>query len=522
MLGSPPLPAHQGPPSGLTPSSRGPSPVTTPPPPPPTPEGRQVLDLARGVTGAELRGDSTVLVTDIRHRSQEVTPGSLFCCVPGGRRDGHEFAEPAWRAGAVALLVERWLDLPVPQIHVSSVRRAMGPIAAELFGHPSRSLTMVGVTGTNGKTTTTYLLESIFEAAGLSAGVVGTIGVRIAGTPVPVERTTPEATDLQRLLATMRAAGVGAVAMEVSSHGLEQDRVGGTEFGCAVFTNLSQDHLDYHGTMEAYFEAKSKLFTPELSRRAAVGIDGPQGRRLAERGRIPSVTFGFADDADVRATGIEVSGSGLSFSVGTLKLKSRLRGRFNVSNCLGALTAAREVRIDDGAIAAGIERLPGVPGRLQSVEEGQGFAVLVDYAHTPDSLRAAARAARELAGHHRLIVVFGCGGDRDRGKRPLMGAAATEAADLTVITSDNPRSEEPEAIIEEILPGARSGGGRFVVQVDRRLAIRTALQEAGPGDVVLIAGKGHEIGQEFRYRTIPFDDRLVAHEELTELLGGHA
>lgn len=522
MLGSPPLPAHQGPPSGPTPSSRGPSPVTTPPPPPPSPEGRSLVDLVRGVAGAEVRGDGGVRVTDVRHRSQEVVAGTLFCCVPGGRLDGHEFAEAAWRAGAVALVVERWLAVPLPQVGVPSVRRAMGPIAAELLGHPSRSLTMVGVTGTNGKTTTTYLLESIFEAAGLAAGLIGTTGVRIAGASVAVERTTPEATDLQRLLATMRAAGIGAVAMEASSHGLEQFRVDGTEFGCAVFTNLSQDHLDYHGTMEAYFEAKARLFTPDLSRRAAVGIDGPEGRHLAERGRIPSVTFGLADDADVRATDVQVSGSGLSFTVGTLKLKSRLRGRFNAENCLGALAAAREVGIDDDAIAAGIERLAGVPGRLQSVEAGQGFAVFVDYAHTPDSLRVAAGAGRELAGEHRLIVVFGCGGDRDRGKRPLMGAAATGTADLTVITSDNPRSEDPEAIIREIEPGARAGGGRFVVQADRRLAIRTALHEAGPGDVVVIAGKGHETGQEFRDETVPFDDRLVAEEELAGLLGGPA
>jgi len=520
MLGSPPLPAHQGPPSGPTLSGRGLSPVTNPPPPPQSPEGRPLVDLVRGVPGAEVRGDGSAIVSDVRHRSQEVTPGALFFCVPGGRRDGHAFAESAWQAGAAGVVVERWLEVPIAQVRVPSVRHAMGPIAAEFFGHPSRSLVMVGVTGTNGKTTTTYLLESIFGAAGHPSGVIGTTGVRIAGAPVDVERTTPEATDLQRLLAAMRSAGVVAVAMEVSSHGLEQHRVDGTGFGCSVFTNLSQDHLDYHGTMEAYFEAKARLFTPELSRRAAVGIDGAEGRRLAERGRIPSVTFGLAEDADVRATDVEVSGSGLSFSAGTLKLKSPLRGRFNVSNCLGALAAAREVGIDDEAIVAGIAALAGVPGRLQPVEADQPFAVLVDYAHTPESLRVAASSARELAVGHRLIVVFGCGGDRDRGKRPLMGQAATGIADLTLITSDNPRSEDPEAIIEEILPGARAGGGRFVVQADRRLAIRAALAKAAPGDVVLIAGKGHESGQEFRDETVPFDDRLVAREEIASLRGG--
>jgi UDP-N-acetylmuramoyl-L-alanyl-D-glutamate--2,6-diaminopimelate ligase len=472
-----------------------------------------------GLDVHEIRGDPRVGIIDVTHRSQDVSPGALFFCVPGDRADGHDFAEWARRGGAAGLVVERWLDIAIPQVRVPSVRRTMGPISAELFDHPSRSLTVTGVTGTNGKTTTTYLLESIFRAAGLAPGMIGTTGVRIAGHAVPFERTTPEAPDLQRLLAAMRQGGVGPVAMEVSSHGLDQHRVDGTTFACAVFTNLSQDHLDYHRTMESYFEAKARLFTPELSRRAVLGGDTRDGRRLAERSRIPSVTFGLGPECDVVATEVEVSASGLAFTVDGLKVRSRLRGRFNVYNCLGALAVGREVGIDDRAIVEGISSLGGVPGRLEPVDAGQPFTVLVDYAHTPDSLEGAAWAGRELTGG-RLIVVFGCGGDRDRGKRPLMGAAATRIANLTFITSDNPRSEDPEAILAQIERGARDGGGTYVLQSDRRLAIRAALQEAAPGDVVLIAGKGHETGQQFRDRTLPFDDRVVAAEELEAMLGG--
>jgi UDP-N-acetylmuramoyl-L-alanyl-D-glutamate--2,6-diaminopimelate ligase len=294
--------------------------------------------------------------------------------------------------------------------------------------------------------------------------------------------------------------------------------VDGTRFGCAVFTNLTQDHLDYHGTLEAYFEAKTRLFTSELSERAAVNADTPHGRILAEQARIPTLTFGTEPAADLRAEDVVVSDTGLSFRVGDVQVRSRLRGHFNVSNALAAMAAARQSGIEDEAIVAGIAELSGVPGRLEPVDAGQPFTVLVDYAHTPDSLDNVLRAARRLAGG-RLITVFGCGGDRDRGKRPLMGRAATALADLTVITSDNPRSEDALAIIAEIEPGARQGGGRFVAEPDRRAAIRLALHEAEEGDVVVIAGKGHESGQQFADRTVPFDDRIVAAEELRSLTG---
>jgi UDP-N-acetylmuramoyl-L-alanyl-D-glutamate--2,6-diaminopimelate ligase len=473
-------------------------------------------DAHRGDGGAD---DPTV--TDVTYRSGEVRPGSLFFCVPGEHVDGHDFAAAADAAGAVAVVAERPVPVGCAKVMVPRVRWAMGPMSAAFFGRPSDDFPLVGVTGTNGKTTTTFLLESIFRAAGLAPGVVGTTGVRIDRRVVPFDRTTPEAPDLQRLFARMSDEGVRAVAMEVSSHGLDQHRVDGTRVACAVFTNLSQDHLDYHGTMEAYFEAKARLFTPELSQRGVVDVDTEEGRRLAERASVPVVTVGFRErSADVVATDVEIGAAGVSFRIGDLTIRSPLRGPFNVSNCLAACVAARQVGVPDAALAEGIAALPGVPGRLEPVDEGQAFSVLVDYAHTPDSLENVLRATRRLAGDRRLIVVFGCGGDRDRGKRPLMGEAATRLADRTIVTSDNPRSENPLAIISEIEPGAVRGGGSYAVEPDRRRAIAMALAEAAPGDVLVIAGKGHETGQQFADRTVPFDDRVVAREELASLAGG--
>jgi UDP-N-acetylmuramoyl-L-alanyl-D-glutamate--2,6-diaminopimelate ligase len=465
-----------------------------------------------------VRGDAEVTVRDVAYRSSEVLPGALFFCVPGAITDGHRFASDANRAGAAVCVVEHWLDISCTQVLVPSTREAMGPVSAAFFGRPTDRITVVGVTGTNGKTTTTYLLESIFAAAGLTPGVIGTTGVRVAGRPEPFDRTTPEAPDLQRLLAGMADRGVAAVAIEASSHGLDQHRVDGTRFACAVFTNLSLDHLDYHGTMEEYYRAKARLFSPSLAERAAVNVDSPEGQRLAEATVIPTLTFGFDDDAILRARASELSSSGLTLETDGLIVTSRLRGAFNVYNCLGAIAAARQVEIEDEAIVRGIAALRGVPGRLEPVEAGQPFTVLVDYAHTPDSLENVLRAVRGFT-PGRVLVVFGCGGDRDRGKRPLMGQAASSLADLTIVTSDNPRSEDPEAIIQQIVEGARREGGPFRAEVDRRAAIRLALSEAQPGDSVVIAGKGHETGQQFRDVSVPFDDRVVAAEEVRVVSG---
>jgi UDP-N-acetylmuramoyl-L-alanyl-D-glutamate--2,6-diaminopimelate ligase len=359
----------------------------------------------------------------------------------------------------------------------------------------------------------------VFRHAGRIPGIVGTTGVRIDGRSVPFPRTTPEAPDLQGLLARMVHEGIDATAMEVSSHGLHQHRVGGMRFDVAVFTNLTQDHLDYHASMEEYFEAKARLFAPDVSEVAVVNSDSEHGRRIA--GRIPTISFGMGEGAEVRATEIETTQRGVSFRAGGVQVRSPLRGEFNVENCLAALATARALDIDLEVAAAAIGTVRGVPGRVEPVEAGQGFLVLVDYAHSPDSLENVLRAAKPLA-TGRLLVVFGCGGDRDRAKRPLMGGAATSNADLAVITSDNPRSEDPAEIIAEIESGAAAGGGAYVVEPDRRSAIRLAISEARTGDVVVIAGKGHETYQELADRTIAFDDREVAAEEIRALGTGSA
>ena len=509
-----PASASGSPPEGPGGGSPAPGDTTTlasiPDPTSPLP----LAQLAGAAGPAQVLGDAAVAVSSVVYRSQEAAPGALFFAVPGVHVDGHDHAADAVRGGAVAVVVERRLPVEATQVVVPSVRAAMGPMSAEFYGRPADRMTVVGITGTNGKTTTTYLMESIFREAGVRPGVIGTTGVRIDGRPEPFPRTTPEAPDLHALLHRMAATGVGAVAMEVSSHGLDQHRVDGIRYACAVFTNLTQDHLDYHRTLEEYFGAKARLFTPELADRGATNVDSEPGRRLLGA-MIPMTSYGRSQGADVRAENVLTDAAGVSFRVGGTEVRSRLRGEFNVENCLAAFAAAGLVGIEEGVAARGIAGLAGVPGRLEPVEEGQDFLVLVDYAHTPDSLENVLRAARPLAGSGRVIVAFGCGGDRDRGKRPLMGEACTRLADLTIVTSDNPRSEDPLDIIAEIEPGARRGGGPYAVEPDRRAAIARAVGEAARGDVVVIAGKGHETGQEFAGgRTIPFDDRVVAAEEL--------
>jgi UDP-N-acetylmuramoyl-L-alanyl-D-glutamate--2,6-diaminopimelate ligase len=461
----------------------------------------------------DVRGDGSALVTDVAYDSRHVREGSLFFCVPGARLDGHRYAAAAVEAGAAALVVEHALDVDVPQVVVPSVREAMGPISAAMFGRPAASMTVVGVTGTNGKTTCTYLLEAVFVAAGRVPGVIGTTGARIGGEPSPLERTTPEAPDLHRLLARMRDASVDAVAMEVSSHALAQHRVDGLRYDAACFTNLSQDHLDFHASMEEYFAAKARLFTEALARTGVANIDDPWGRRLVDQAAVPVRTYGIDTDADLRARDVRVDRDGVAFRVGDVEVRSSLRGRFNVSNALAVLATAEVVGIDLDVAARGLASVPTVPGRMETVDAGQDFLVVVDYAHTPDSILGVLRGARPLA-TGKLIVVFGCGGDRDRAKRPLMGRAAASEADLTIVTSDNPRSEDPLAIIDEVLAGAGQATGRVIVEPDRRAAIALALAQAGSGDVVVIAGKGHETTQEVAGTFLPFDDRAVARDVL--------
>jgi UDP-N-acetylmuramoyl-L-alanyl-D-glutamate--2,6-diaminopimelate ligase len=460
------------------------------------------VDLTRllaPLTPLQVVGETSVEVEDLAYDSRAVGQGTLFFCVPGERSDGHAYAQRAVESGAVALVGERPLGVEVPQVVVANVREAMPLIAAEFFGHPTRELEIAAVTGTNGKTTTTFLLHSILDAAGRRPGLLGTIESRVGGEPRPAVRTTPEAIDLQRAFREMLDAGDRSCALEATSHGSHYGRLRGTRFACLVFTNLTQDHLDLHGTMEAYFEAKRRLFVEEPRPPAAINVGDPWGRRLAAD-RPDALTYGFAQDAALGPEALE-------------GIQLRLKGRFNVENALAAMAGARLLGIADDAIAAGIERLDGVPGRFEPVDEGQPFTVLVDYAHTPDSLENVLRSARGLTSE-RVICVFGCGGDRDRGKRPVMGRIASEVSDLAIVTSDNPRSEDPRAIIEEIVAGATV---ELEVEPDRREAIARAVEEARPGDVVLIAGKGHEQGQQFRDRTVPFDDRDVAREALRRL-----
>jgi UDP-N-acetylmuramoyl-L-alanyl-D-glutamate--2,6-diaminopimelate ligase len=453
-------------------------------------------------------------IQELAYDARAVSPGALFFCVPGSRADGHEFAAEAVANGAVALVVERPLELEVPQLVVDDARRAMGAAADEFFERPTEKLELAGITGTNGKTTTAFLLYSILAAGGRRPGLLGTIESRVGGERRPALRTTPEAIDLQRSFREMLDGGDRSCAMEATSHGSELGRLDRVRFSALVFTNLTQDHLDFHGTIERYFDAKRRLFTEERPP-AAVNVGDPYGRRLAEEleGHDRLVTFGFADDAELRPDGLDLGPRGARFTAGGLELETRLRGRFNVENVLGAVAAARLLGIEEDAIARGVRELRGVPGRFEAVDEGQPFAVLVDYAHTPDSLENVLRTARDLA-QNRLICVFGCGGDRDRGKRPLMGRIASELADVAIVTSDNPRSEEPDAIIGEIVAGA---SGKVEVEPDRREAIARAIGAANEGDVVVIAGKGHEQGQQFAGGTVPFDDRDVAHEALRRL-----
>ena len=505
---------------------------------------RELLDAAGIAAPPGDPGRDDVPIAGLAYRSEGVTPGTLFFCVPGFVVDGHEFASDAVRRGAVALLCERPLGTGVPEVVVPSVRAAMGPLAAAFHGRPTARLRVAGVTGTNGKTTTAFLTRHILEAAGIQTGLLGTVHSVIGGRVEEVERTTPEAVDLQATFARMLEAGDRACVMEVSSHALDLHRAAGIEFDCAVFTNLTQDHLDFHGTLDDYYAAKQKLFLPADGRRptaAVINVDDEWGQRLAGEiatagdGRL--VTFAVERDAGYRARGVRFDSAGSSFecstAAGAFEVRVPLPGLFNVYNSLAAIAAGGALGVPLDVAAAALQNATRVPGRFEPVEEGQGFGVLVDYAHTPDSLENVLVSARELleqaGGEGRLIVVFGAGGDRDREKRPLMGAAARRLADHTLVTSDNPRSEEPAAIIAAIVSGAEAAapageGSALEVESDRRAAIERAMELARPGDIVLIAGKGHEQGQEFEGgRKVPFDDRDVARAALRgAAAGSHA
>jgi UDP-N-acetylmuramoyl-L-alanyl-D-glutamate--2,6-diaminopimelate ligase len=487
--------------------------------PAPRPRGLPAVPLRRlaEVAGVERHAEvgdlGDVAVTGVTLDSRAVQPGDLYAALPGAHHHGATFAAEAEAAGAVAVLSDVEVT-GLPQLLVEDPRDVLGAVAAEVYGHPADALTMIGVTGTDGKTTMTYLLEAGLVGAGHTTGVIGTVETRLGAEVMRSVRTTPEATDLHALLAVARQKGVEAVAMEVSSHALALHRVDGVRYVAAAFTGLSQDHLDFHGSMDRYFTAKASLFRPDRCGTAVICLDSEWGDRLVERVRLPLVTYATGDPrADWTVADIVADARGSRFrALGPggedVAMRVALPGSFNVANALGALATLVAIGLDPSQVAAGIAAAPGVPGRLERVEAGQPYAALVDYAHTPDAVARVLGALRPLT-PGRLVVVLGAGGDRDPGKRPAMARAAVAGADLAVLTSDNPRSEDPLAILAAMTDGLV---GRHVVEPDRRAAIVCAATGLGPGDTLLVAGKGHETGQEIAGVVHPFDDRVVLAE----------
>ena len=481
----------------------------------------KLVDLLADVEGVTVSGARDIAIERLEYDSRRVRAGDLFFALPGLKQDGAAFVDDAIARGAVAAVTSAAIERPSRTVvHVADVRRAMAEVAATFYGHPSRALRVVGVTGTNGKTTTTYLLESVFVAAGWRAGVIGTTGARIDGEARPLGFTTPEAPELQALLRDMVDRGVAAVALEISSHALVQRRAFGLDEDVAVFTNLSHDHLDYHGTMAGYLDAKQMLFDGRNAPRArkprvaVVNLDDARAEAVLEAartGRARVVTYGATPRADVRIDALEIAPTGLRFTLADADARTDvalpLLGRYNAWNAAAAFGAARALDVPAATIADGLARVAGVPGRLEPVNAGQPFSVVVDYAHSPDALERTLAACRDHA-RGRVLVVFGCGGDRDRAKRPVMGRAAEALADRVWVTSDNPRSEDPAAIAAEVVAGMTPGVATVVL--DRREAIAAALAAARSNDLVLIAGKGHETTQTIGDRVLPFDDREVA------------
>ena len=484
--------------------------------------------LLEALPDKRLHGTLPLTVAGIASDSRRVEPGDCFVAVPGFKQDARRFASDAMARGATVIVTEGApLDLAAPQILVPSARRALSRLAATYYDHPSRRLTLVGITGTNGKTTTSYLVEALLRGCGLGTGVIGTIQYVVGDERRPAGQTTPEALDIQAMLAQMLERGVGGVALEVSSHALELHRVQDLAFDVAVFTNLTQDHLDFHGTHEAYGRAKRRLFelladSPKPRRTAVVNADDPAGETMVEGLPLSVLTFGFTQRASVHPVEHASTIDGIRLTVSTprgrLSLSSPLIGEHNVRNLLGAVAVGLALEMEPPTIATVLARVDTVPGRFEQVRAGQPFLVVVDYAHTPDALERVLTTARKLT-RGRLAVVFGCGGDRDRGKRPLMGAIAARLCDQIWVTSDNPRSEPPEAIIDEILGGVSEGAtipSRVVRLADRQRAIRAALAWAEAGDGVVIAGKGHETYQIVGADVLSFDDREVARQILQE------
>ncbi len=494
-----------------------------------------VAQLVAALTGqveiVEQRGGLDRPVTAVTDDSRAVAAGSLFVAVKGERVDGHEFVGQAVQAGAAAVVAQGAVETgSLPLVRVADSRKALGLLGSRFYGDPSAQLAMIGVTGTNGKTTTTYLCKALLEGIGRRVGLIGTVAYQIGSETIPASHTTPGALELQGLLARMIQSGMNSVVMEVSSHALAMDRTAGCEYDAAVFTNLTQDHLDYHGTMEEYFQAKSRLFTglgggKKTGQRAIVNMDDPRGAEIRAACRVPVWGYAVTSKADLKAEQVRLSMNGTTFAAatpaGTFTVESRLVGEHNVYNLLGAIGVALHAGATCDQVREAVSRVSNVPGRFERVSAGQDFTVVVDYAHTEDALVRLLAAAQALK-TDRIITVFGCGGDRDRGKRPKMGRAAVEHSDIVVLTSDNPRTEDPMAILREVEVGVRDAlQGRSHVEYhlvpDRREAIGTAVRLARTGDIVLIAGKGHEDYQIIGTKKFHFDDREVAREAIQQL-----
>jgi UDP-N-acetylmuramoyl-L-alanyl-D-glutamate--2,6-diaminopimelate ligase len=486
-------------------------------------------ELSKQLLISRTIGDPMTPIQSLEVDSRKVKPGCLFICLPGHTVDGHDYAAKALEQGAAALVTSRELPIAATQLIVPDTRQALAMLADFFYGRPSHQLRPVGITGTNGKTTTSYLIEQIWADANVSAGIIGTIESRYGGLRFPMSGTTPDVLALQQIFRAMIDAGTERCVIEVSSHALEQGRVKGTLFRTAVFTNLTQDHLDYHGTMEAYEAAKGLFFSrlgnafsddPHERTFAVLNADDPASHRLAKLTSAEVLTYGIEQEAHLRAAQVRITARGTSFELhsfqGNYDVNLQLVGKFNVYNALAALGAAICEGINMEAAIRSLEKIPGVPGRIEAVNEDQPYAVIVDYAHTPDGLDNVLRTVKELT-DGKVICVFGCGGDRDRTKRPIMGRLAAELADRIIATSDNPRSEDPLAILQEIEVGVLAAGmaqERYMLEPDRRLAIQKAVEMASPGDVVLIAGKGHETYQIIGGVTSDFDDRLVAKQAI--------
>jgi UDP-N-acetylmuramoyl-L-alanyl-D-glutamate--2,6-diaminopimelate ligase len=487
----------------------------------------QLQELASVLLISRIHGDAAVSITGIQTDSRKVHQGDLFICVPGHVADGHDFAAKAIQQGASALVTERKLELDpsVPQLVVKDARHAMAVLSSHFYGYASKEMKVLGVTGTNGKTTTTYLIEKILADQGFITGLMGTIQMKVGSVYTEMERTTQEAADLQKHFRSMREQGTDYCIMEVSSHALELGRVKGVHFRTGIFTNLTQDHLDYHKTMDKYKAAKGLLFSrlgndfeadPEKRSFAVLNADDPASEILGKLTAAQVITYGIHNESDVRASQIQITAEGTQFLVssfaGEAFFRMKLVGTFNVYNALGAIASTLAEGVPLEEIRNSLERIAVVDGRMEVVSEGQDFLVLVDYAHTPDGLENALSTIKEFA-KGKIYTVFGCGGDRDRTKRPLMGEVTAKYSDYLFVTSDNPRTENPEAILQDILPGIQEAGypdDQFEMIVDRRTAIQKAIDRAGPGDVVLIAGKGHETYQDIMGIKHDFDDRLVA------------